>query len=105
MDINPLLDAGAIIVFHVATAMLSLILGIYIFIHPKGRTIHFWLGRTWIVAMLGVIASSFLIFDIRLWGPFSHIHLLSLFTLGILWTGWRAARNHQRTRHAITMVT
>ena len=105
MDIYPLLDAGAVIVFPRTSALLSLILGIYIFIHPKGKTTQFWLGRTWIVAMLGVVISSFLIFEMQLWGPLSPIHLLSLYTLWALWSGWRAARNRQRTRHAFTMVS
>ena len=67
MDISPLIDAGAIIVFHTASALLSLVLGIYILAQPKGTQVHFWMGRTWITAMLGVVISSFMIFEI-VWG-------------------------------------
>ena len=82
MDISPLIDAGAIVVFHTATALLSLVL-VFIFWLDLGTQVHFWMGRP-ITAMLGVVISSFMIFDIRLLGPFSPIHLLSLFTLGVM---------------------
>jgi len=105
VDISPLIDAGAIVVFHTASALLSLVLGIYILARPKGTQVHFWMGRTWITAMLCVVISSFMIFEIRLLGPFSPIHLLSLFTLWALWAGWRAAKQHDHRRHAIIMIS
>lgn len=105
MDLNPLIAAGPIIVFHTASALLSLILGIYILARPKGTQIHLLMGRTWIIAMLAVVISSFMIFEIRLIGPLSPIHLLSLFTLWALWAGWRAARRHEHQRHAVIMIS
>ena len=89
MDISPLIDAGAIVVFHTATALLSLVLGVYILARPKGTQVHFWMGRTWITAMLGVVISSFMIFDIRLLSALQpHPFAQLVHPLGVM--GWMA---------------
>ena len=60
-----------------------------------------------IIAAAGVFSymlSSLFISQIRLWGPFSPIHLLSVFTIFSLLYGWHAARRHDRRTHKITMI-
>ena len=51
--------------------------------------------------MLAVVVSSFFIHTIRLWGPFSPIHLLSIFTLAMLPLAVAHARRHAVERRAM----
>jgi uncharacterized membrane protein len=55
--------------------------------------------------MAFVAVSSFWIHQIRLFGPWSPIHLLSIFTPIMLVVGVMAARGHNVRRHKITMVS
>jgi uncharacterized membrane protein len=50
------------------------------------------------------VVSSFFIHTIRMWGPWSPIHLLSLFTLIMLPLGVWHARRHQVARHRRAMA-
>ncbi len=70
----------------------------------KGTTGHRALGYTWAVLMLIVAISSFWVHQIRLWGPWSPIHLLSIFTLVMLPLGLWAAHTHAVSRHRYTMI-
>ena len=54
--------------------------------------------------MLIVAISSFWVHQIRLWGPWSPIHLLSIFTLVMLPLGLWAAHNHAVSRYRYTMI-
>ena len=83
MTLDPLLESGWLITLHASTALLSLILGVYMFARPKGTLVHRTLGYTWIAAMATVVLSSLFINQIRTWGPFSPIHLLTLITAKI----------------------
>ncbi len=53
--------------------------------------------------MLVISASSFLIHGIRLWGPWSPIHLLSVFAPVMVVAV--AARAHRVRAHKITMIS
>ena len=79
--LTPLTDEGWLITLHASTAMLSLLLGIFIPARPKGSLVHRALGYAWLVGMALPVLSSLFISQIRLWGPFSPIHLLSVFTI------------------------
>jgi uncharacterized membrane protein len=70
----------------------------------KGTTRHRALGYTWAALMLVVAISSFWVHEIRLWGPWSPIHLLSIFTLVMLPLGLWAAHSHAVSRHRSTMI-
>ena len=54
--------------------------------------------------MLVVAASSFWIHDLRVWGIWSPIHLLSIFTLAMLPLGVWHAHRHAVDRHKWTMI-
>jgi uncharacterized membrane protein len=54
--------------------------------------------------MLTVAASSFWVHEIRLWGPWSPTHLLSIFTRVVLAPGIRQAHRHSVQRHRQTMI-
>jgi uncharacterized membrane protein len=57
------------------------------------------------VILLALIAlSSFFIHEIRLIGPFSPIHLLSIFTLVMLPLAVAHARRHEVQRHRRAMI-
>jgi uncharacterized membrane protein len=71
---------------------------------PKGTIPHRLFGWLWAGLMLAVIISSFFIHEIRLWGIWSPIHLLSVFTLVMLPLAVLAARRHDVRRHQRTMT-
>ena len=54
--------------------------------------------------MFVVAVSSFFIHEIRLWGPFSPIHLLSVFTLIMLPLAVLRARRHDVAKHRRAMT-
>lgn len=66
---------------HAIAAMIAIILGGFQFIMKKGGILHRILGRVWLGLMLIVAFSSFFIHKIELWGAYSPIHLLSLWTI------------------------
>src|SRR5262249_13708317 len=51
---------------------------------PKGTLPHRTFGWIWVLLMVTVAASSFWIHELRIWGPWSPIHLLAIFTLAML---------------------
>src|SRR4051794_36309483 len=75
------------------------------FAAPKGTPPHWTLGWVWVVLMLVISGSSFLIHGIRMWGPWSPIHLLSVFTPIMLVIAVLAARAHRVRAHKITMMS
>jgi len=62
-------------------ALLALLLGICQLRLAKGTGTHRIIGYAWVVLMLAVAASGLFIHQLRLWGPFSPIHLLSFVVL------------------------
>ena len=79
MDV--LLDQTPPIPLHALGAMLAIMLGAAQLSMKKGGAVHMLLGRVWVGLMLVVAGSSFFIHEIRLWGEYSPIHLLSLWTI------------------------
>jgi len=71
---------------------------------PKGTIPHRAIGWVWVVLMLVVSLASFFIHTIRLWGPWSPIHLLSIFVLIMLPLGVWYARRHRIAGHRQTMT-
>src|SRR5271154_2399011 len=105
MSLAPLLDAAPAIPLHAFAAMAAFVLGVIQFAAPKGTLPHRTIGWIWVVLMLAVAASSFWIHQIRLWGPWSPIHLLSIFTLITLPIGLLHARHHRVVAHKWTMIS
>src|SRR5471032_1971155 len=104
MSLAPLLDAAPAIPLHAFAAMTAFVLGVVQFAAPKGTLPHRTIGWIWVGLMLAVAISSFWIHQIRLVGPWSPIHLLSIFTLVMLPLGvWRAHR-HDVNAHRRTMI-
>jgi uncharacterized membrane protein len=74
------------------------------FAAPKGTLPHRTVGWIWVALMLVVAVSSFWIHQIRLLGPFSPIHFLSIFTLVMLPVAVWKAHTHQVARHRRIMT-
>jgi uncharacterized membrane protein len=104
VSLAPLLDAAPQIPLHAFAAMAAFVLGVVQLAAPKGTLPHRTLGWIWVALMLIVAASSFWIHQIRLVGPWSPIHLLSIFTLVIVPIGVWRARRHDVAGHRLTMT-
>jgi len=105
MSLAPLLAASPAIQIHAFIAMTAFALGVVQLAAPKGTIPHRTLGWIWVVLMLIVSASSFFIHDLRVWGPWSPIHLISIFTVVTLVLAVIAARRHAVARHRIAMIS
>lgn len=104
MSLAPLLDAAPGIPLHAFAAMSAFVLGLVQFAAPKGTLPHRTIGWVWVLLMLAVAISSFWVHQIRLLGPWSPIHLLSIFVLIMLPLAvWRAHR-HQVALHRRAMI-
>jgi uncharacterized membrane protein len=104
MTLAPLLEAAPAIPLHAFAAMAAFVLGIIQFAAPKGTLPHRTVGWIWVALMAVVAASSFWIHQIRLVGPFSPIHLLSIFTLLMLPLAVWRARTHRVVAHRLMMI-
>jgi uncharacterized membrane protein len=101
MTLAPLLAASPAIQFHAFAAIAAFGLGVVQLAAPKGTLPHRTIGWIWVALMIVVAVSTAFVHEIRLWGPFSPIHLLSILTLILLPVAvWRAhrhdVRNHRR---------
>jgi uncharacterized membrane protein len=86
--------------------MAAFALGVVQFAAPKGTLPHRTVGWIWVALMATVAASSFWIHEVRLLGPWSPIHLLSIFTLIMLPIAvWRARRHRVADHRRIMTMT
>ena len=99
-----LLNQTQPIPLHAILAMIAIILGGIQLSMKKGGTIHKLLGRIWVGLMLIVATTSFFIHEIKLWGAYSPIHLLSLWTIFILGVGVYYVRVGNIKRHKQVMI-
>jgi len=104
MTLAPLLNAALAIPLHALAAMAAFVLGIVQFAAPKGTLPHRTIGWIWVLLMVGVAISSFWIHTIRLVGPFSPIHLLSIFTLIMVPLAVWRAHTHRVADHKRIMI-
>ena len=104
MSLAPLLEAPGTIPLHAFPAMAAFALGVVQFAAPKGTLPHRTVGWIWVGLMAVVAASSFWIHEIRLLGPWSPIHLLSIFTLIVLPIAVWRARRHRVADHRRIMI-
>jgi len=84
MSLAPLLDASAAVRLHAFAAMAAFLLGVVQLSAPKGTLRHRTTGWIWVGLMVAVALSSFWIHGLKVWGIWSPIHLLSIYTLGVL---------------------
>lgn len=104
MNLAPLTNAPFAIQLHAYAALAAFALGVVQLARAKGTGGHRALGYTWVALMLVVAVSSFWIHDMRLWGPWSPIHLLSITVLLMLPAAIYFARIHRVRGHMLTML-
>jgi uncharacterized membrane protein len=104
MSLAPLLHASPVIQLHAFAAFTAFALGVVQLSAPKGTLPHRTIGWIWVLLLATIAISSFWIHSIRLVGPFSPIHLLSIFTLVMLPLAVVAAHQHRVARHRRTML-
>jgi len=105
VSLAPLLHAAPSIQLHAFAAMAAFALGAVQLAAPKGTLPHRTLGWIWVVLMFVVAATSFWIHELRLWGPWSPIHLLAIFTLVMLPLAVLHARRHRVVSHRNAMIS
>lgn len=89
---------------HAIAAMIAIILGGVQLSMKKGGVVHKRLGWIWVGLMLIVSFSSFFIHEIKLWGVYSPIHLLSLWTIFSVGLAIYFVRVGKIKRHKQVMV-
>lgn len=104
MTLTPLLDASVAIQLHAFSALAALALGAVQLAAPKGTLPHRAFGWSWSALMASVALSSFWIHQMRWFGPFGPIHLLSLFVLWALPLALLRAHRGDVARHAAGMT-
>jgi uncharacterized membrane protein len=105
LTLIPLLNAAPAIQLHAFAAMAAFALGIVQLSSPKGTLPHRTLGWIWVTLMVVVSVTAFFIHEIRLWGPWSPIHLLAIFTLVTLPLAIWHARRHAVAHHRLAMIS
>jgi uncharacterized membrane protein len=103
MNAAALTAASPLIQAHAYAAFAAIGLGAVQIALPKGTLPHRALGFGWAALMIVVAGSSMFIHTIRTFGPFSPIHLLSLFTLFVVPAAVYAAHGGRVATHAQAM--
>ena len=99
MTLEPILSASTAVQIHLLAAVMTLALTPVMLMRRKGTRGHVLWGRFWVIFMALTAASSFWIMEIRLIGPWSPIHILSMITLLSLFNAVRAARRRRISAH------
>ncbi|MCF6327789.1 MAG: DUF2306 domain-containing protein [Devosiaceae bacterium] len=103
MNLSVLLEADIAIQIHAIFALIAVLLGAILLSRKKGNLIHIYLGRIWSVSMVVVIVSSAFISELRIWGPFSPIHIFTLLGTWALVEGIYHIRKGNVTAHKSAM--
>ena len=104
MSLAPLLAAPLSTQVHAFAAMAAFALGAVQLAAPKGTLPHRTIGWVWVALMVTVTTTSFWIHDLRVWGQWSPIHLLSIFTLIMLPPAVIHAMRHRVESHRKAMT-
>ncbi|HXG70526.1 MAG TPA: DUF2306 domain-containing protein [Gemmatimonadaceae bacterium] len=70
---------------HVAFSVSAIISGAIVLFANKGTVFHRWMGRVYVVGMLGLNVTALMIY--RLFGVFGPFHVLALLSLGFIAAG------------------
>jgi len=93
------LNASFVIQLHVIAALIAFVVGPIALVRRRRDMIHKVVGYMFVVGMVGTALSSFFIHTIRIIGPFSPIHILSVVSLCSLFVAIRAIKLKQITAH------
>lgn len=105
MTLDPLLNAAPLIQFHAGSALLAIALGPVAIHRARRDRLHKAVGYVWVLAMLSVALSAFLIpsFGLAVVGHLGPIHLLAMLALVSLWQGMRAILRGDVRAHRLAM--
>jgi uncharacterized membrane protein len=104
MTVAPLLSATPAIQIHAFAAIAAFALGVVQLAAPKGTLPHRTIGWIWVALMVVVAVSTAFVHQIRLWGPWSPIHLLSILTRVLLPLAVWRAHVHDVRHHRNSML-
>jgi uncharacterized membrane protein len=104
VSLAPLLNASPVIQVHAFSAIAAFALGAVQLSAPKGTLPHRTIGWIWVALLTIVAVSSFWIHELKIVGPFSPIHLLSIFVLVMLPRAVMQARLHRVRNHRNAMI-
>ena len=100
---DALLNAASPIPSHAFAAMGAVLIGGAQMVLKKGTLRHRMAGWIWVSLMAYVAISSFFISETRMWGAYSAIHLLSIWTIVSLCVAVFMARAGHITQHKYWM--
>lgn len=89
---------------HAIAALAALVLGGVQLAAPKGTISHRVLGYLWAALMMLVAISSLWIHELRIWGPWSYIHILSVLTIVTVPLAVWYAHSHNVNAHRSAMT-
>lgn len=104
MQLAPLLEAVPPIPSHALVALGAIVIGAIQLLRPKGTRTHKTIGWMWTVIMAYVAISGLFIHELRMFGLFSPIHLLSVAVLVTLAGSITAIRLGNVRVHRLSMT-
>ncbi|MDX8477835.1 DUF2306 domain-containing protein [Mesorhizobium sp. VK24D] len=104
MSLGPLLSSPFPIPWHAFAAFAALAFGGVQLALPKGTPRHRVMDYVWVALMLVIAISSFWIQQLRVIGPFSPIHLLSILVLITVPLAVWYAHSHRVAAHRSAMI-
>ncbi len=104
MTLVPILHSSLLIQIHTAAACLAFVLGPFVILRKRRDRTHRLLGYTWVSTMAITAITALGIFELRLIGPFSPIHGLSIFVAFMLWRAVEAIRAGKVVEHGRIMT-
>ena len=99
-----LLSQQSPIPLHAIIAIFAIVVGGVQLVLKKGTPLHKFMGWAWVSLMIIVCFTSFFIHKVNLWGKYSPIHLLSIWTIIAVVLGVYFARIGNIKKHKIFMV-
>ncbi len=90
---------------HAIAALLAVVLGGIQILMKKGTRLHRCLGWVWVGLMLVISFSSFFISNLKTWGYFSPIHLLSIMVIFFIGSSIYYVRIGNIKRHRSVMIS
>ena len=104
MTLDPLFNASLAVQVHMITVLPAAVIGAFLLARGKGSRLHRLFGKIWLGLMLATSVSSLFIHELKVWGTWSPIHLLSLYVVFGCFVAYSTARCGQIAAHR-RMVT
>lgn len=89
---------------HLLVAIIGIISGTVVILSKKGTAAHKWFGRSYVIMMVAINLSAFLIYEV--YGRFALFHWMAVFSLLTVIAGYIPAQTRKsnwRARHAYFM--